>query len=161
MHQLPLLFVPSILPNTSSFIFLLLCILHMCPNSPSFLRISFCIKLSFSCIFDHINRCSLLSVSIPFLVFSCSIFSQKPLLFFFSISFVTTHASHPFRAYRILKTHVCSTLVFVSISIDLLFQIFSMAFSAAVAFAGLVRTSLMLSSLGHKIMSCYFLGRPT
>src|SRR6218665_3271381 len=34
---------------------------------------------------------------------------------------------------------------FVSISNDLLFQTFSMAFSAAVAFAGLVHTSLMLS----------------
>src|SRR6218665_1490534 len=34
---------------------------------------------------------------------------------------------------------------FVSISIDLLFQTFSMAFSAAVAFASLVRTSHMLS----------------
>src|SRR6218665_2694087 len=59
------------------------------------------------------------------------------------MSFVTTHASHPYS--RILKTHVCSTLFFVSISIDLLFQTFSMAFSAAVAFASLVRTSLMLS----------------
>src|SRR6218665_1124532 len=35
---LPLLFAPSILPNISSFIFLLLCILHMCPNRPSFLH---------------------------------------------------------------------------------------------------------------------------
>src|SRR6218665_426261 len=59
------------------------------------------------------------------------------------MSFVTTHASHPYS--RILKTHVCSTLFFVSISIDLLFQTFSMAFSAAVAFASLVCTSLMLS----------------
>src|SRR6218665_1231261 len=42
------------------------------------------------------------------------------------MSFVTTHASHPYG--RILKTHVCSTLFFVSISIDLLFQTFSMAF---------------------------------
>src|SRR6218665_2405291 len=47
---LPLLFMPSILPNISSFIFLLLCILHMCPNSPSFLPISFCMIFSFSCI---------------------------------------------------------------------------------------------------------------
>src|SRR6218665_3996616 len=46
---LPLLFVSSILPNISSFIFLL-CILQMRPNSPSFLRISFCMILSFSCI---------------------------------------------------------------------------------------------------------------
>src|SRR6218665_2142934 len=47
--DLPLLFVSSILPNISSFIFLL-CILHMCPNSPSFLPISFCKIFSFSCI---------------------------------------------------------------------------------------------------------------
>src|SRR6218665_426260 len=44
---LPLLFVPSILPDIGSFIFLLLCILHMCPNSPSFLPISFCMISSF------------------------------------------------------------------------------------------------------------------
>src|SRR6218665_1587065 len=77
-----------------------------------------------------------------------SIFLQHFLskaIILFLISFVTTHASHPYS--RILKTHVCSssTLFFVSISIDLLFQTFSMAFSAAVAFASLVRTSLMLS----------------
>src|SRR6218665_3168935 len=64
-----LLFVPSILPNISSFICLLLCILHMCPNSPSFLPISFRMIFSFAVpVFDHINRCSLLSVSILFLV---------------------------------------------------------------------------------------------
>src|SRR6218665_1148506 len=135
---LPLLFVSSILPNISSFIFLLLCILHMWPNSPSFLPISFCMIA----VFDHINRRSLLSVSILFLAFSCSTFSQKPLFFFqFPSSPPILHIHNS----RILKTHVCSTLFFVSISIDLLFQTFSMAFSAAVVFASLVRTSLMLS----------------
>src|SRR6218665_3601669 len=82
-------------------------------------------------------------MSILFLVFSCSIFSQLKAIILCSISFVTTHASHPYS--RIQKIHICSTLFFVSISIDVLFQTFSMAFSAAVAFASLVRTSLMLS----------------
>src|SRR6218665_1678957 len=49
----------------------------------------FCLSVSAGysplAVFDHINRCSLLSVSILFLVFSCSIFSQKPLFFFNSL----------------------------------------------------------------------------
>src|SRR6218665_178049 len=44
---------------------------------------------------------------------------------------------------------------FVSISIDLLFQTFSMAFSAAVAFASLVRTYLMLSRVYVVLLPMY------
>src|SRR6218665_275281 len=40
------LFAPSILPNISSLIILLLCILHMSPNSLSFMPISFCMMFS-------------------------------------------------------------------------------------------------------------------
>src|SRR6218665_3655445 len=136
------LFVSSILPNISSFIFLLLCILHMCtPNSPSFLPISFCKIFSFSCIRPYKSVFCTFCVH-PILSIFLQYFLSKAIILF-SISFVTIHASHPYS--RILKTHVCSTLFFVSISRDLLFHTFSMAFSAAVAFAGLVRTSLMLS----------------
>ena len=44
----PHTFSPSILRNSSSLIILLLCILTMNPNSPSFLPISFCMMFSFS-----------------------------------------------------------------------------------------------------------------
>src|SRR6218665_2164102 len=48
--DLPLLFFSSILSNITSFIFLSLCILHnsMCPNSSSFLPVSFCMIFFFS-----------------------------------------------------------------------------------------------------------------
>src|SRR6218665_1837198 len=147
---LPLLFVSSILPNISSFIFLLLCILHMCPNSPSFLPISFCKICSFSCIRPYKSVFFTFCVHPILSIFLQHFLSKANILF--SISFVTTHASHPYS--RILKTHVCNTLFFVSISIDLLFQTFSMAFSAAVALLALC--ALISCYLGH--MSCYFLG---
>src|SRR6218665_2362644 len=119
------------------------CAFCICAQTVLVFCLSVSARYSPLAVFDHIDRCSLLSVSILFLVFSCSIFSQKQLFFFQFPSSPTMHASHPYS--RILKTHVCSTLFLVSISIDLLFQTFSMAFSATVAFASLVRTSLMLS----------------
>src|SRR6218665_2241702 len=78
---LPLLFVSSILPNIScSFIFLLLCIC-ICAQTVLVFCLSVSARYSPLAVFDHIDRCSLLSVSILILVFSCNIFSQKPLFF--------------------------------------------------------------------------------
>src|SRR6218665_1278756 len=78
---LPLLFVQSILPNISSFLFLLLCILHMCPNSPSFLPISFCMIFSFSCIRPYKSMFFTFCVH-PILSIFLKHFLQKPLTLF-------------------------------------------------------------------------------
>src|SRR6218665_3098953 len=81
---LPVLCVSSILPNISSFIFLLLCMCAFCICAQTVPVFCLPVSARYSplAVFDHINRYSLLSVSILFLVFSCNIFSQKPLFFF-------------------------------------------------------------------------------
>src|SRR6218665_2474119 len=57
------------------------CAFCICAQTVLVFYLSVSARYSPLAVFDHINRCSLLSVSILFLVFSCNIFSQKPLFF--------------------------------------------------------------------------------
>ena len=79
---LPLLFVPSIFFQTSAPLSSCCCAFCICAQTVLVYCLSASAWYSPLAVFDHINQCSLLSVSILFLVFSCSIFSRKPLFFF-------------------------------------------------------------------------------
>src|SRR6218665_497925 len=58
------------------------CAFCICAQTVLVFCLSVSARYSPLAVFDHIDRCSLLSVSIQLLVFSCNIFSQKPLFFF-------------------------------------------------------------------------------
>src|SRR6218665_2348394 len=84
----------------------------MCPNSPSFLPTSFCVMFSLGWIRVYKSMFLTFCVHPILSIFPVAFLSKAISLCL--IALVTTQASHPYC--KVLKTNVCNTFFFVSIS---------------------------------------------